>query len=70
MDDIAELVLGAVKQYGLGRFVESSGRNTLKIPVNKFSMFPSNVAAGLQTLKKVSTTFGGKIGQKVSSSIR
>lgn len=65
MDCIAEQVLDAVKQCGLEGLIESSGRNTLKIPTNKFYLFPSNVASELQTLKKVSTTFGGKVGQKV-----
>ena len=60
-----EEIIQAVKQYSLQRFVEFSSRNSYKIPVTAFPMFPDTVATMLKSMKKHSTTFGGKRGQKV-----
>ena len=69
---IADDVLQAVKEdFDLQECVEYSGRKSYKIPVSAFSKFPDSLSTELKSLKKLSTstTFGGKKGQRVRSSI-
>ena len=62
---IARSVLEAIKENGLERFIASSGRKSFKIPVSALDMFPDAVEKQLKCLRKTSSTFDGKIGQKV-----
>ena len=69
MDDhknIARDVLEAVKENNLGGFVDSSGKKNFKILVSALPMFPVPIANQLKSLKKISSTFDGKRGQKVN----
>jgi hypothetical protein len=63
--EMASAVLAAIKENGLERFLESSGRKSFKIPVSAFNMFPEIVEKQLKSLRKTSSTFDGKRGQKV-----
>ena len=60
-------ILDSVKIEKLQRVLEFSGRKSYKIPVNAFPQFPDHIASDLKSLKKVSSTFAGKRGQKVQN---
>ena len=67
MEDLTIAILDSVKSGKLQRLLEFSGRRSYKIPVNAFPQFPDHVASDLKSLKKVSSTFAGKRGQKVQN---
>ena len=58
-------VIDAVKELKLQRLLEYSGRKSYKISAATILNLPQQVSEGLGDLKKVSSTFGGKRGQKV-----
>ena len=66
MEELCKNVIDVINESKLQQLVEYTGRESFKIKVASFSQFPQHVVEGLKTLKKISSTFGGKKGQKVT----
>ena len=63
--NLSRTILEAIKERNLGRYLDVSGRRGFKLSTMALHMFPAEISSKLMHLKKVSTTFDGKRGQKV-----
>ena len=65
MQKLSADVIAELFKSKLQKLVEYSGKKSYKILVSSLPLLPTHIADRLGDLKKISSTFGGKRGQKV-----